>query len=58
MDKVPTEEEWAKLIKKIPVETIELDEHGHYDQKKNQIFMTGWLMVKGEFSNADSSRSI
>lgn len=38
MDKVPTEEEWAKLIKKIPVETIELDEHGHYDQKKHSDF--------------------
>lgn len=56
MDKVPTEEEWAKLIKKIPVETIELDEHGHYDQKKHPDFHD-W-MVKGEFSNADSSRSI
>ncbi|WP_102280765.1 AbrB family transcriptional regulator [[Lactobacillus] timonensis] len=38
MDKVPTEEEWAKLIKKIPVETIELDEHGHYDPKKHPDF--------------------
>ena len=38
MDKVPTEEEWAKLIKKIPVETIEVDEHGHYDPKHHPEF--------------------
>lgn len=38
MDKLSREEAWEKLIKDIPVETIELDEHGHYDPEKHPEF--------------------
>lgn len=34
MDKITTAEDWAELLKKISVETIEIDENGHYDPKK------------------------
>lgn len=31
--KLPTALDWADLVKQIPVENIEIDEHGHYDPK-------------------------
>lgn len=38
MDKITTAEDQAELLKKIPVETIEIDENGHYDPKKHPEF--------------------
>ncbi|MYV21268.1 AbrB family transcriptional regulator [Lactobacillus salivarius] len=38
MDKITTAEDWAELLKKISVETIEIDENGHYDPKKHPEF--------------------
>ena len=36
--KLPTLLDWDKLIKKIPVEDVEIDENGHYDSKKHPDF--------------------
>lgn len=38
MDKITTAEDWAELLKKISVETIEIDKNGHYDPKKHPEF--------------------
>lgn len=42
--KLPSSLDWADLIKKIPVENVEIDDNGHYDPKKHLIFMIGCLM--------------
>lgn len=36
--KLPTALDWANLIKQIPVEDVEIDEHGNYDPKKSPEF--------------------
>lgn len=36
--KLPTAVDWAKLVKDIPVEDIEIDNSGHYDSKKSPAF--------------------
>lgn len=36
--KLPTELEWQDLIKDIPVETVDIDQNGHYDPKKAPDF--------------------
>ncbi|KRM35889.1 MULTISPECIES: AbrB/MazE/SpoVT family DNA-binding domain-containing protein [Limosilactobacillus] len=36
--KLPTALDWADLVKQIPVENIEIDEHGHYDPKAHPDF--------------------
>ena len=36
--KLPTLLDWDKLIKKRPVEDVEIDENGHYDSKKHPDF--------------------
>lgn len=38
MKKVPTALDWATLVKQIPVEEVEIDEHGSYDPKKSPEF--------------------
>lgn len=35
---VPTTLDWADLVKKIPVEKVEIDEQGKYDPKKSPEF--------------------
>lgn len=35
---VPTALDWADLVKKIPVEKVEIDEQGKYDPKKSPEF--------------------
>ncbi|MEE6659861.1 AbrB family transcriptional regulator [Limosilactobacillus pontis] len=36
--KLPTALDWADLVKQIPVENIEIDEHGYYDPKAHPDF--------------------
>ncbi|MEE5988567.1 AbrB/MazE/SpoVT family DNA-binding domain-containing protein [Ligilactobacillus equi] len=36
--KLPTVLDWTDLVRKIPVEKVELDENGHYDPKKAPDF--------------------
>lgn len=36
--KLPTALDWAKLVKEIPVEDVEIDDNGHYDPKKSPAF--------------------
>lgn len=38
LQKVPTDDDWAKIIKQIPSERIEFDEDGHYDPEKHPEF--------------------
>lgn len=40
---IPTAQDWADLVKKIPVENIEIDQHGHYDPKKSPDFRD-WMV--------------
>jgi AbrB family looped-hinge helix DNA binding protein len=35
---LPTADEWADLFKNVPVEDVDVDEHGHYDPKKSPQF--------------------
>ncbi|WP_304652913.1 AbrB/MazE/SpoVT family DNA-binding domain-containing protein [uncultured Ligilactobacillus sp.] len=36
--KLPTAIDWKELVEQIPVEDVEIDEDGHYDQKKSPDF--------------------
>lgn len=36
--KLPTALDWANLVKQIPIEDVEIDEHGNYDPKKSPEF--------------------
>lgn len=36
--KLPTALDWANLVKEIPVEDVDIDEHGHYDPQKSPDF--------------------
>ena len=36
--KLPTANDWADLIKDIPVENVDIDQNGHYDTKKSPHF--------------------
>ncbi|MPQ35084.1 AbrB/MazE/SpoVT family DNA-binding domain-containing protein [Limosilactobacillus fermentum] len=41
--KLPTALDWANLVKQIPVEKVEIDEHGNYDPKKSPEFQD-WMV--------------
>lgn len=36
--KAPTALEWAEVLKDIPVEKVDIDEHGNYDPKQSPDF--------------------
>lgn len=38
INKLPTANDWADLIKDIPVENVDIDQNGHYDAKKSPHF--------------------
>lgn len=35
---LPTADEWRELFKNVPVEDVDVDEHGHYDPEKSPQF--------------------